>query len=376
MNITVVGGGNVGHYLIALAGSKGHKVSIFTSHPEKWNETVESYDTMHEIVTSGKIECASNNPMDVIPNAELILVALPSNAYDKVFIPIKRFISAGTIIGFIPGTGGVEYFCNDLIERECVIFGTQRVPSGTSIVEYGKRVNSLGSRKDLRIAAIPCSKTADICTLMQDLLDIDTISLPNYLCVTLTPSNPILHTSRLSTLLKEYKHGQVYPEQLSFYKKWTNDSSEMLIGCDEELQNALAKIPLDTNEILSLKNHYEIWTEDGVDDIDKMTKKIRILPYLKDNVPMIKTENGFIPNLESRYFQEDFPYGLCIVKSFCDICEVDTPHINWVLGWFANLFNKKYFTDDGFNGSDLASLYLPQNYGLNSIEDIVHHYSI
>lgn len=376
MKITVIGGGNVGHYLIALAGFKGHEISILTSRPEKWGGYCESYDTVHDITTTGKVTRASANAAEVIPDAELILVALPSNAYETVFIPAKKYISDGTIIGFIPGTGGVEFFCKDLMDRDCTIFGTQRVPSGTSIVEYGKKVNSLGSRKDLRIAAMPCSKTAEISHLIGELLDIDTVVLPNYLCVTLTPSNPILHTSRLSTLFKDYHRGQIYPEQLSFYKKWTNDSSEMLIGCDDELQTALQRIKLDTSKILSLKDHYEINTVEGDDDIDRMTKKINTLPYLKDNVPMVKTEDGYVPNLESRYFLEDFPYGLCIVKSFCDICNVDTPHINWVLDWFANLFNKQYFTNNGFDGKDLENLYLPQNYGIHSIDDIEMYYSV
>ena len=375
MIITIVGGGNVGHYLIALAGSKGHQVNVFTSKPEKWQSEVESYDTAHDVLTVGKLYMASNVPEEVIAPADLILVALPSNAYASVFVPVMSFIKPGAMVGFIPGTGGVEFFCNDLLKKGCVLFGTQRVPSGTSLVEYGKRVNSLGSRKDLRIAAIPQKKTTQICELMRNLLDIDTLELPNYLCVTLTPSNPILHTSRLSTLFSTYKKGQYYPEQLSFYKKWSNDSSEMLIGCDAELQEALAKIPLDTKEILSLKIHYEIWTVDGKDDIERMTHKISILPYLKDNVPMIRSENGYEPNLESRYFQEDFPYGLCIVKSFCDICGVKTPHIDWVLQWFCNMFDKQFFVGNDFIGKDLNSLYIPTNYGIHSIEDICNYYA-
>lgn len=375
MKITVIGGGNVGHFLLALIGSKGHEAMVYTSKPEKWSKSVESYDTMHDVLTVGKLAKASNDPKEVITPAEMILVALPSNAYTKVFMPIKEYIRDGTIVGFIPGTGGVEFFCNDLMNRGCVIFGTQRVPSGTSIVEYGKRVNSLGSRKDLRIATIPAEKNAHICQLMCELLDIQTLALPNYLSVTLTPSNPILHTSRLSTLFANYQRGDVYPEQLSFYKKWSDDSSEMLIGCDAELQEALDKIALDTSEILSLKKHYEIWTVEGKDDIERMSRKINILPYLKDNVPMIHTERGYEPNLESRYFLEDFPYGLCIVKAFCDICGVETPHIDWVLGWFCRVFRKEYYVDGRFCGKDLKELYLPGNYGIHSIADICKFYS-
>lgn len=376
--ICIIGGGNEGHYLSALIGSREeYNVSILTSTPELFGDCIESIDANNGEITVGRLTKASSNPADVIPNADMILFAVPSNIYKKYLDNIFSFVSDGTVLGFIPGTGGVEFLAEKfIIDKHCPVFGTQRVPSGTKLICKGKSVNSLGSRKDLRIASFPSSFNAEICDLMSFLLRIDCVDLPNYLSVTLTPSNPILHTSRLYGLFHDYVQGQEYPEQLSFYKKWDDFSSEMLIGCDDELQEACKKMSrYDLSGILSLKEHYEISTMNGNTDVEKMTNKIRQLVYLKDGVPMIRQENGsFVPNFESRYFTEDFPFGLCIVKDFCRICGVDTPHIDRVLGWYDKLFHKNYYHSGKFFGSGLKELPLPQNWDIKNIDDLYKYY--
>ena len=371
-------GGNEGHYLAALIGSREeYSVDILTSTPELFGNYIESIDANNGEITVGKLKKASADPADVIPDADMILFALPSNAYKKYLDKIYQYVADGTVLGFIPGTGGVEFLAEKFIlDKHCSIFGTQRVPSGTKLICKGKSVNSLGSRKDLRIASIPSACNAEICDLMSYLLRIDCVDLSNYLSVTLTPSNPILHTSRLYGLFHDYVPGQEYLEQLSFYKKWDDFSSEMLIGCDAELQAACKKMNrYDLSGILSLKKHYEISDMNGNTDVEKMTNKIRQLVYLKDGVPMIQQENGsFVPNFESRYFTEDFPFGLCIVKDFCCICGVSTPYIDCVLGWYDKLFNKNYYVSGKFSGPGLKELPLPQNWNIKNIDDLYKCY--
>lgn len=364
--------------MAALIGSREeYSVSILTSTPELFGDRIESIDANNNEITVGKLKKASSDPADVIPDADMILFAIPSNAYKNYLDKIFSYVADGTVLGFIPGTGGVEFLAEKFIlDKHCQVFGTQRVPSGTKLICKGKSVNSLGSRKDLRIASISSDCNAEICDLMSYLLRIDCVDLPNYLAVTLTPSNPILHTSRLYGLFHDYVPGQEYPKQLSFYKKWDEFSSKMLIGCDAELQDACKKMNrYDLSGILSLKEHYEISAMPGNTDVEKMTNKIRQLVYLKDNVPMIEQENGtYIPNFESRYFTEDFPFGLCIVKDFCRLCGVETPHIDCVLGWYDKLFHKEYYLLGEYSGCGLKELPLPQNWNIDSIEDLYAYY--
>lgn len=370
-------GGNEGHYFLALLGSRPElNISLLTSRPEKFGYEVISLNTTNKIETVGRIAKVSSDPEEVIPSADMIIILVPSNTYPGYLNKIAPYVQPGTILGFIPGTGGVEFLAKPFIERGCPVFGSQRVPSGTKVIEPGHKVESLGSRKDFRIAAIPGSITKDVCAVIGGLLQINTVPLPHYLSVTFTPSNPILHTSRLYGLFHNYTEGEEYNENLSFYKQWDNFSSEVLLGCNDELQSCCIKLSqYNLSQVSSLREHYEICRVPGNTDIEKMTNKIRSLVYLKDLVPMLRIDSGkFIPNFESRYFTEDFPYGLSILRSFCGICGTETPYMDTVLGWYDRMFTKNYYFNGKFCGKGLDELPLPQNYNISSLEDIYMYY--
>lgn len=89
---------------------------------------------------------------------------------------------------------------------------------------------------------------------------------------------------------------------------------------------------------------------------------------------MIRMEKGYVPDFNSRYFKEDFPYGLCIIKSFCEIVELNTPMIDEILLWYEAINGLNYYMEGKFEGKDLTDLLLPQNYGLMCVEDIVEFY--
>ena len=48
---------------------------------------------------------------------------------------------------------------------------------------------------------------------------------------------------------------------------------------------------------------------------------------------MKEVEGGWIPDFESRYFTEDFPYGLRIIKDLSTKYKVETPVIDKVDAW-------------------------------------------
>ena len=123
------------------------------------------------------------------------------------FIPQVTLLGIFTILGLISAIGRV-------------------FDAGTDPLIAGKSdslKHKLGRRIPfMRFAAIPASITEDVCKLFTDLIGIHTIALPNYLSVTLTPSNPILHTSRLYGLFHDYHEGMTWDEPLSFYKNMPN----------------------------------------------------------------------------------------------------------------------------------------------------------
>lgn len=370
INVCVVGGGNIGTLILGDIGIREDiSLRLFTSRPEQWENKIEVWHD-NTIKHIGKIDLISNNPVDVISDADIIIFTLPSHIFPKVIDDIKEFIKPGTIIGIIPGSGGGEFFCRELIEKGCIIFGFQRVHGISRIKEYGKSVYDLGRKSELYIATIPSRKVGEICKIIEEIFYIKCNCLPNYLNVTLAPSNPILHTTRLYSMFKDYKDGVYWNEKIKFYEEWNDNSSSILISCDSELQKICENIRgLDLKNVKSLKSHYDVET------VTEMTEKITSISAFKGiNAPMKYTTEGYIPDLNSRYFLEDFLYGLCIIKGFGDILKIDTPNIDEVLRFYERISGYQIYKDEKFDGNDLKKLPLPNNYGLKNMDDIVSYY--
>lgn len=62
MNITIVGGGNIGTQFAVHCAHKGHAVTIFSSKPERFGETLRCVDAQGRETLSGKIRGATADP--------------------------------------------------------------------------------------------------------------------------------------------------------------------------------------------------------------------------------------------------------------------------------------------------------------------------
>lgn len=373
MNICVIGGGNIGTLIAAeLSCKDGISVRLLTSKPELWNREILIIDTKNKTEFVGKIDIITNEPSTALDNVDIILITVPSFAVRDIFCRIEPYVRENVIIGVIPGTGGTEFYFSKLLSSKgCTLFGFQRVHSITRIKDYGHSVYMTGRKTSIYAAAIPKHKTLEVCNLLSWLFDMPCYPLKNYLCVTLTPSNSLLHTTRLYSMFKDYIPGMYWHRNIAFYEEWDNVASDILLKCDDELQRLCSQLSeLDLSAVKSLREHYESNTS------DELTRKIRSIDAFKGIYsPMIKKELGYIPDFQSRYFTEDFPYGLCIIKGFCCICDVDTPYIDDVLRWYERIVNQEYFTKSGFDGQDLVNTAIPQQFGIQSKTDIYYFYS-
>ena len=51
------------------------------------------------------------------------------------------------------------------------------------------------------------------------------------------------------------------------------------------------------------------------------------------NYPVVKKGDGAVLNTGSRFFTEDVPYGLVILKTFADFVDVKVPNIERMILW-------------------------------------------
>ena len=354
--VTIIGGGNIGTHFACVFANKGHDVSVYTSKPELFDGTIEMVDE-NGTVTTGTIRCATSDIGRALEGAEYVFITYPAAKLGELADKMYPFITEDMSVGVIPGTGGAEYSFHRIIRKGTTFFGIQRVPAVARLESYGRRVRVEGKRPCLMAAAIPGERAEDIAVFLRRSFDMGCEVLPNYLNVTLTPSNPILHTSRLRTLFSDYKEGVYYDRNFLFYGEWSIESAELLLKCDSELQDICGMIGgMDLSGVVSLKVHYES------ENAEQLMNKIRSISSLnKLGSPMKKTEEGWVPDFSSRYFTSDFPYGLMIIEEIAEMVGYDAVNIRETMDWYRNVTGDESrfdFKEYGIYGlDDLCDFY-------------------
>lgn len=357
MKVAILGAGNIGTQFAVMFAEKGHEVRLFTSRPQEINKVLEIVDESGKIIHSGEIQFATDNMRKAVVDAEFIFITFPSFMLETTAAKLTPYVGKNTYIGLIPGTGGGEYSLSEARSKGAAIFGLQRVPGVARLKEYGKTVCVSGIRPKLHVGTIPRAAGNEVAIILTESLNMPCEVLPNYLNVTLTPSNPILHTTRLRTLFSDYREGIVYKHNPLFYGEWDDASSELLIACDDELQHVCKGLSeLDLSMVHSLKRHYKS------DTVEAMTQKISSIKSLAAiKSPVKRVENGFIPDFSSRYFTADFPYGLAIIQEIARLTKTPVPNIDETMSWYCDIVG----CDGGFR---------LKKYGIQSLEDLYRIY--
>ncbi len=329
MKVTIIGGGNLGTLMAASFASKGNEVTIQTSKPEKFSKELEVYNNEDKLLFKGTVAKVTNSWEESVKDAELIWVVVPPQLFIETANAMEPYVKAGQMVGIVPGAGAAEFAFKKLIDKGIMFFGLARVPSIARLKEYGKSTYMLGPAPELLIGSIPANISGKICDAIQPLFDMNCRPVANYLVIAFTPSNPVLHTSRIYGMFKDYIPGNHYPENELFYEKWTIDGAEILLNCSDELQYLCKALPMDMRDVESMQFRH------GIKTPEELAAKICSLDRLKGLYsPVVKEELGYVPDFNSRYFVSDFPFGIKIMIEVADLFDVDTPQMDVIWKWY------------------------------------------
>lgn len=369
MKICIVGAGNIGLVLAStLALQEKHEVVVYTHKLFDVSELV--FDDVENNKKYENLNFKLETDLEkALNNTDYVFCTYPAFLRKDFIEESKPFYSKGCKLGFLPGYGGAEYMCKDLVDNGVIVFGLQRVPFVAR--QSNKKIASCLSRKNnIYVASIPKSELNNICDELTDLINIPAIPLNEYLAVTLAPSNPLLHLCGVYNVFKDYKKGSSFDRQLMFYEEWNDETSELLIKYDSELQEICSCMKhLNLEEIVSLKEYYESPTAEAMTIKLKSIKAFEVV-----TVPLIENEGKFYPDFNSRMFLEDFPYGIAIIKYFAILTNVNTPAIDKILKFYEDQQGICYFNDDNTPGKDFKHTGIPANFGLKDLDSIIEYY--
>lgn len=327
MRIVICGGGGLGHTCSAMLSTReGVIVDLLTNHPEKWNHTF-TVNTPDKGAITGRLHTISSNPADVIPNADWVIFCLPAFLVEENILKIKSYLTPETSLGCIVAYTGFFFFAHKHLPTNTKLFGLQRVPYISRVVEYGKEANLLGYRDQLIAATENIDDREAFRNTIEFFFEEPTVLTDSFYEVTLSNSNPILHTGRLYTMWHNWD-GTPFDRCSLFYKEWTMEASSLEIEMDKEFFSLLSHLNISTKHIATLLDHYESHDAQG------MTDKLRSIPSLSTILsPMKQITGGWIPDVDSRYFTEDFPFGLRFIVETAQNHGLNTPNLKKVLDW-------------------------------------------
>lgn len=327
MKICICGGGSLGTVCAGVFSSIDNiEVNLFTQRPEKWLRTIKVTDLNNRIF-EGELNIISNKPEIAIEGCDIILLCLPGYLIEETLLKIKPYLNDNTIIGSIVSSTGFFFQAHSILSEKAKLFGFQRVPFISRVLGYGYEAALLGYKPTLNIAVENIENIEDFKGLIEKLFLTPINILNNFYEACLTNSNPILHTGRLYSMWHNW-NGEAISNCSLFYQEWDDSSSQIIIDMDQEFMKLLSHLPVDKKQIPPLLYYYE--SQDAI----SLTKKISSIPAFQNILsPMKETDKGWIPDFGSRYFTEDFPFGLRYIKEMAEKLSISTPVIDKVYNW-------------------------------------------
>jgi len=347
-----------------MASHDDYQVQLLTGHPDLWEKEI-SISIPGEKAVTGRLTRISSDAREVIADVDYVILCLPGYLIDPTLRKIAPFLKKGVVVGSVVSSNGFFWMARSILPKENPFFGLQRVPYIARVIEYGHCAELKGYKNELKVAVSENGDKEVIRKIVETFFGTTTVLLKSFLAAALTNSNPLLHTARLYMLFKDYSPGTLYKEAPLFYEDWDEESSKLLIACDDEFQQILGRLPLGGEEIPPVLTHY-----DSIDS-KSLTCKLRSIKPFKDiRLDMLRTMDGFAPDWQNRYFTEDIPYGLLIVKSFAVFFAIQTPSIDKILYWAQERMGKEYLIGGSLSGRDMADTGVPDNY-VSSIGELL-----
>ena len=333
--VCICGGGSLGHVIAGyLSATKDVMVNVLTQRPERWSSEI-VVDTPDGRELRGKLNIVSSEPKVALSGIDIVLLCLPGFAIKDELVKIQPYVNKDTYVGSVFSSTGFFFEAMKILGEDVPLWGFQRVPFIARTNEYGHSAHLLGYKSAHNIAVERCDDKESFRAVVESLFDAPVTLLSNYYEASLTNSNPLLHTSRLYTMFGDKNEGRVFPRMILFYEEWTVEAAQLLIDMDEEFFSILRYLPVNEGYLPRILDYYESR------DAESLARKLSSIQGFKGiTSPMVETEAGWVPDFASRYFTEDFPYGLRYIWELAYQLNVDVPAIDKVYNWGISKLNR------------------------------------
>lgn len=387
MRITICGGGNAAHTAAGLLSScKGHLVNVYLSIPDEaklWQTGIEEQGGLMVHRKTGSIkgipEKISSDPAEVIPDSQLVLLAIPAFAHESVLEEIASCLAPGTLVGALAARGSFDLCTREVLgsrSNEVTLFGLQTLPWACRIKSYGSEVEILGTKAKVDCAACPPKQAEALVSFLSDELDLPLAPMASFLSLTLAGTGQIIHPGVMFGLFSTWD-GSLFDEAPLFYQGIDDNTAEILQFLSDEIQTLREDFEhryphLDLSSVRSLAEWLCLSYADEIEDTSSLqTYFVTNRSYVGLKVPMRQVNGGLVPDFKTRYLSEDVPFALLATRGIAELAGVPTPIMDEVITWAQQQLGKEFLVDGKLKGRDVKNSRAPQRFGIQDLDSMI-----
>jgi hypothetical protein len=392
--IVVCGGGNAGHALaVACSQTPGVEIGWLVATEERADtlrQNVRQSGLRSTGVVTGRAKrlgLISCDAREVVPGADLVLIAVPAYAHAFVLHSINPYLDDTVSVGCLPTRGGFDFEAVNLLElsdrRRLTLFGLQTLPWSTRVTVPGAEVGFGAVKTIVLLAATPASRAPELARALTALLGTRIEPTSSFVSLTLGNPGQFIHPGLMYGHFRAWR-GEHYSESSvpRFYADATEEMGEIVESLSRDARAVAMEVERRSEGLLrvggvSAAHEWLIAAYSHVTaDTTSVARCFRTGPIQARLAPMKETAPGrYIPDFEYRYLTEDVPYGLVVTRSIAELVGVPTPMIDAVIQWAQSVLGRSYLVDGSADRADSGSLPLPQNYGVEDARELIEWYS-
>lgn len=355
MKVTICGAGRTGHLNAVLFRQQpGVTVSVLTGSAavaDLWagGDGVWEAHTPEGRIVGGRPDYVGTEPGKALVDTDMVIVTQPAQTRPALLHQIALHLPRNkrVFLGAIPGFCGFDWLAAEVLtgHDNVVIWGMKDVPHTAFDLAPGRCVRMGGAKAELFAALHRRESTADgtdLARMLAELFAAPVTMLRNYLEITLTPGNALMHPAVLYGLIGPGGPWQNKPfdEPICWWSDCPRVGAELLEACDAEnqaIRHAVeARLGIDLSTVKPLRQELiEAYGSQIEDDRTMYTLLRTNRAYAGIQAPLLPNPHGrgFVIDRESRAFQEDIAFGQALLVEIATRLDVPVPAIAKTYHW-------------------------------------------
>lgn len=325
--VVIIGAGNIGHALAALLGARPELRVVVWG--RRWTAEAELAITAFgpEGTYAVGAVTAETSLERAAEGADVALIAVPTHVRRRVMQQIAPQLNECALLVAWEGTGWFRENLNELGIVRPVVVGLQRSPILCRVRRSGQLVELFGVRTEVVAASTDPGRRIAARRLLSNLLPFRFVLAPDYDCVAISPSNPLIHPARVYSC--ERLGRNPLGGGMRFYADWDDEASKVLLALHADVARLRDVMHLPKKYLRTLA---DVANPSSPSELTILHRAQTCLAELM--VPLCRRNQRVMVDREHRFCREDIGEGLGYILEVAGRAGVAMPTARAIFDWY------------------------------------------